>query len=225
MILIFDLMDTLIEDPFYSNFFLKLQDRQKKIWLSIKDHTMYQLFEEGNILENEYIKRSYKVDPEKYNLPSIPKMKKMMFKQVNYLPGIYELFTMLINLKKDCNIKTILASNYSIWYHEIFKKKKALSSWFDYIFVSCEMGIRKPSIEFYQVIHKTINDFIEDKEVIIFFDDKQENLNPIKEYQLPWEVVLIENKLNSSNIILKEILKKVPTFSECGQMRGKSLLK
>ncbi len=217
MVLIFDLMDTIIEDPFYSNFFLKLNETQKKIWLRIKNHEMYQRFEEGAILENEYINKSYKVDPRKYNLPTVPKMKKMMFKQIHYLPGIYELFTEIHHLKQKCNIKTILASNYSIWYHEIFNKKKGLSSWFDYIFFSCELGVRKPQKEFYEIIHETINENIKEKEVIIFFDDKIENLSPIKDYNLPWETVHIEDKFQASNIIWNELKKKCPHCLNVGK--------
>jgi hypothetical protein len=36
MILIFDLMDTIIDDPFYTNFFNKLNKEQKKYWVKYK---------------------------------------------------------------------------------------------------------------------------------------------------------------------------------------------
>lgn len=216
MILIFDLMDTIIDDPFYSNFFLKLQDRQKKIWLSIKDHEMYLRFEEGKILENEYIKCSYKMDPREYKLPTIPKMKKIMFKKIEYLPGIYDVFSLINELRVNGNIKTILASNYSIWYHEVFNKKKELSTWFDFIFFSCEVGVRKPKKEFYEIINQTIERYIEKKEKIIFFDDKLENLAPIKQYNLPWETVHIKDKKDSSKIIYNEI-KKIAHICNVGE--------
>jgi 2-haloacid dehalogenase len=215
MILIFDLMDTIIDDPFYANFFNKLNKEQKKYWLSIKNHEAYILFEEGKILENEYVNQSYKKDPREYQLPSVLKMKKMMFRQIHYLPGIEELFEKIHQCKKELNIYTILASNYSQWYHEIFFKKKELNDWFDYIFFSCEMGIRKPDERFYRVIYESLPDVFNDQEVVLFFDDKKENLSALQ--QLNWEGVWIYDKNQSSKIIYHAIEKKCPHFVNAGK--------
>ncbi|GIX42114.1 MAG: dehalogenase [Leptospiraceae bacterium] len=217
MILIFDLMDTIIEDPFFSNFYNKLDEKQKKLWLAIKDHESYLLFEEGKILENEYFNRSYKKDPGKYQLPTTPKMKKIMFYKIEYLPGIKELFEKIQILKKDLNIYTILASNYSQWYHEVFNKKKELNEWFDYIFFSCEMGIRKPDHKFYQTIIESLPELFNKEELILFFDDKKENLEPLKDLGLNWEAIWINDKNKSSEIILTTIQKKCPQFWNAGK--------
>jgi 2-haloacid dehalogenase len=216
MILIFDLMDTIIEDPFYSNFFNKLNEKQKKYWLTIKNHESYILFEEGKILENEYINHSYKRDPRIYQLPSVPKIKKIMFQHIQYLPGIKELFDKIQTQKKDLNIYTILASNYSQWYHIIFQKKKELNQWFDFIFFSCEMGIRKPNDKFYQIIQESLPEIFQD-EIILYFDDKKENIDPIEKIGLNWNGIWIYDKSKSADIILSEIQKKCPHFKNAGK--------
>ncbi len=208
-------MDTIIDDPFYVNFFNKLNKEQKKNWLSIKNHEAYILFEEGKILENEYVRNSYKKDPSEYQLPSVLKMKKMMFKQINFLPGIKELFEKIQKSRIELNIYTILASNYSQWYHEIFAKKKELNDWFDYIFFSCEVGIRKPDERFYRAIFESLPDIFKNEDVILFFDDKKENL--LAAQQLNWEGVWIYDKNQSSKLIYDAIEKKCPHFVNAGK--------
>ncbi len=213
MILIFDLMDTLIADPFYENFFNCLTSEQKKLWLKYKNHEQYILFEEGKILENEYFKHYYKENNIK--LISGQKMKKLMFQKIEYLPEVREL---LIQIRKLEKTYMVLASNYSIWYNEVFKKLKDLEGYFDFLFFSCEVGYRKPDEKFFQVIQNSVIDFVKEKDQsddVIFFDDKKENC--LVGEKFGWKGIWIENKFYSAQIIRRELEKKVPAFFNAGK--------
>ncbi len=211
VILIFDLMNTLLDDPFFCNFYNKLTETQKKNWSINTNHEAYILFEEGKILESEYFNTTYKENPKKYGLVSPQRMKKLMLKEIYFLPGIPELISKI----KKKNFILILASNYSIWYQEIFEKRKELNDWFDLIFFSCEMGIRKPKKEFFLIIQSCIETYYPNKS-ILYFDDHYQNIQAIYENKLNWECVWIKDKDSSAYIIEKEIIKKCPQF-ECGQ--------
>lgn len=208
MILIFDLMNTILDDPFYSNFFNKLSESQKKQWMNNTNPNAYILFEEGKILENEYFRITYKTDPKKLGLPSPQKIKKIMLKEIHFLKGIPELFKKL----KQENFFLILASNYSIWYQEIFNQKKELFKWFDYYFFSCEMGLRKPDQKFFLIIQDCIKKYISDNLKVIYFDDTKKNLDVVKELNLNWECVWIYDKNLSSKIIADKIKKSARIF-------------
>ncbi|MFN3603807.1 MAG: HAD family hydrolase [Leptonema sp. (in: bacteria)] len=208
MILIFDLMDTLIEDPFFSNFYNHLNQHQKKNWLFNTNYEAYKLFEEGKILEYEYFRNSYKLNPKELNLLPPQKIKKRMLKEIRFLKGIPELLTQI----KKKQFTLILASNYSIWYWEIFKKKKELEEWFDYIFFSCEMGVRKPEKRFFSILHNAIQNYCEPNQEILYFDDNQENIKVIKKLNFQWECEWIYDKQQSSQIIYNFIKKKCPQF-------------
>ncbi|MCS7205216.1 MAG: HAD hydrolase-like protein [Leptospiraceae bacterium] len=207
MILIFDLMDTLIRDPFFENFYFKLSDEQKKHWNQIKDHQVYKRFEEGKLLENEYKNLSFKENPKKYQLPDISKMKKIMFRQIEFLKNTKELFHFIQTNKQKYSFVTILASNYTVWYHEIFSVKKELEEWFDYVFFSCEVGIRKPDPDFFILIHETVIKKLnlEKYHEVLYFDDCKENLDSALSLSLGWRCIWISDKEKSSEIILNEI--------------------
>lgn len=208
MILIFDLMNTILEDPFYSNFFDKLSPHQKNQWIKNTNPDAYILFEEGKILENEYFRLVYKNDPKKLGLPPPQKIKKLMLKEIRFLNGIPEIFNKL----KQENFFFILASNYSIWYQEIFNKKKELLEWFDYYFFSCEMGLRKPNQKFFLTIQDCIKKYLSSDLKIIYFDDTKKNLDAVKELNLNWECIWIYDKNLSSEIISDEIKKSARFF-------------
>lgn len=207
MILIFDLMNTLLDDPFFCNFFDKLTKTQKKNWYLITNPEAYIRFEEGKILENEYFNTTYIKNPSKFGLVSPQRMKKLMLKNIQFLPAIPELIS---KIKKKGFI-LILASNYSIWYQEIFKKKKELNDWFDLIFFSCEMGVRKPNEKFFLTIQDCIDHYFPNQK-ILYFDDLYKNIEAIQQIKINWECVWIYDKYLSASIIELEIKKKCPHF-------------
>lgn len=201
MVIIFDLMDTLIRDPFFTNFFSRLNEEKKKLWIKIKNHDSYILFEEGKILEQEYARISYKEDPRKYGLPDVWKVKKIMFRHIEYLPGIENVISILKDMKSRMPLYTVLASNYSIWYHEIFSRKKELEDLFDYVFISCEMGIRKPHPSFFEFVENTLQSSLGEKTGALYFDDRKENCDVATKINKNWHCVWIEDPEKAAETI------------------------
>ncbi|HLW21031.1 MAG TPA: HAD family phosphatase [Cyclobacteriaceae bacterium] len=97
-----------------------------------------------------------------------------------------ERIKLLKTLRKDYNLY-LLSNTNSIHFkvvEEIFKKDHPEDSFlglFDKVFLSHEMGLRKPDKKIYE---KVVEEIEANPEQCLFFDDLQENLNAAKEVGL-----------------------------------------
>lgn len=184
-VLLFDMMDTLVADPFYREI---RQLAERELFFRWKDPQSYHDFERGEISEPEFFHKFYlpQTPPEILeSLPSAPKLKKRMFRFVKFLPGIPEILEWL---KERSGIRLGVASNYSAWYKTVLKLRPEIENQFDYLFFSCEMGFRKPQPEFYRLVQESLERVLPGliPENILFVDDREENLRPAQE--LGWRI-------------------------------------
>ncbi|XP_068661344.1 flavin mononucleotide hydrolase 1, chloroplatic-like [Aristolochia californica] len=162
-ILLFDVMDTLVRDPFYQDvpaFF----GMSMKVLLEIKHPTAWIEFEEGLIDEKELEMKFFK-DGRPFDLEGL---KACMKKGYRYLDGIESL---LHRLKRNCN-EIHAFTNYPFWYKMIEEKLK-LSAYLSWTYCSCNSGKRKPAPEAYNAVLQHLG---VEPSSCIFVDDRLVNV-------------------------------------------------
>ncbi|KAI3459157.1 hypothetical protein Pfo_015820 [Paulownia fortunei] len=143
-ILLFDIMDTIVRDPFYHDVPAFFGMSMKEL-LECKHPTAWIEFEKGLINEMELARIFFK-DGRPIDLQGL---KSCMRRGYSYIEGVKEL---LIDLKKN-GYEMHTSTNYPIWY-EIIEEKLKLSTYLSWTFCSCLMGKRKPDPDFYMDILK-----------------------------------------------------------------------
>lgn len=183
-IVLFDMMDTLIHEPYFRAMGRLLPDpadvEEFKRWREVP---AFIEFESGEISEQEYFRRFFLPDtpPEIHaRMPRPEKIKKEILRELEYRAGIREL---LARLREREDVRVGIASNYGEWYREILKRLADLGR-ADYFFFSCEMGVRKPDSAYYAVIQSALQEQIPDLsgERIFFIDDREVNLAAARDF-------------------------------------------
>ena len=193
-IILFDMMSTLVEEPYPSTLEKFWKNKMsRELFFQLKNREAAHEYERGKISEAEFFQKFYKENHEGMLKPI--KVKKILFQNIRYLVGVKEI---LLDLQKNKNIKTGVASNYSEWYEIILKELRDIQKC-DYLFFSCEMGLRKPEIEYYKMIQDSLEQR-EGKVKIYFIDDREINLKPA--ISLGWKTHLMKNTYD-----LKKFLK------------------
>lgn len=162
-ILLLDLMDTVVREPFRETiprfFGLSLEEL-----IAQKDPRSWIEFEHGRIDEETYA-ASFFADRRPVELTA---MKAWMIDSYAYLEGVEELLGDL----KDRGVPMYALSNYSRWY-ELMDAKLGLSRFLDLRFISCNTGHRKPSPEAYLTVSRTLG--IRPSRCV-FVDDRRKNV-------------------------------------------------
>ena len=180
-VILFDMMDTLIRDPYHSVLDRLLpESHTREEYISWRERPAFEEFERGEITETEYFQRFYKSnlpDHLRETYPRPEKLKKELLRTVSFLPGLEEIIGWLSGLE---GLRLGLASNYSFWYQEIFRKKKTIPDSFQFYFFSCEMGVRKPETGYYDTIEESLKKAVGEIDSILFIDDREVNLAPAR---------------------------------------------
>lgn len=145
--LLFDVMDTLVFDPVFELLPRLFDESSDKLW-ELADKESWPAFERGEMNESEYFEKFF---TDRRPFPAA-EFKAGMNDGYQWLPGIPELLAELTKIK----IPMYTASNYPVWYQDI-EAKLNLSDFVDWRFVSCKMGVRKPSAEFFKKIVTELN--------------------------------------------------------------------
>jgi FMN hydrolase / 5-amino-6-(5-phospho-D-ribitylamino)uracil phosphatase len=161
VILLFDVMDTLVHDPFHDALpgFFGMQMNElfplvtPKAWVE---------FEHGRLSEDEFMSRLF-LDGRSFDHESFRDAIRGSYR---WLDGIEAL---LIELQaRDRSMHAF--SNYPCWY-KMIEDRLALSRYVKWTFVSCETGLRKPDPEAYRLAARTLDVqpdgclFVDDREV------------------------------------------------------------
>lgn len=146
----FDLMDTLIKDPFHSALYKLLPSESREKFIQGREREAFIEFEKGRIEEEEFFERFYLPEYRNTDLPDPRKIKELMFVKVRLIAETVE----IVKLLKANGNRLVLASNYSTWYKELqkFPEMQEVFSQFDQLYFSCELGARKPAEEYFQWI-------------------------------------------------------------------------
>lgn len=123
------------------------------------------------------------------------KIYKKIFDKVDYHKEVahYE-----VSLKNKCNIGIL--SNINIFDKERLDKEVNLSK-YDYVFLSFELGIKKPDIEIFNIVQ---NKLPFSKKDILFIDDRKDNIESAK--KVGW------NTLQATGLELDKIKQKCEAF-------------
>ena len=147
-VILFDVMDTLVDDPFYKRMpaYFSLTFDQL---LSLKHPTAWVDFESARITEDEFFSIFFKdkrpIDKEDF-------VQRVLLDHYEILPGMDPLLQSLNEQGYDMRA----FSNYPVWY-EYVEQACGLSRYLEWEFVSCkgllaEHGLRKPAIESFEVV-------------------------------------------------------------------------
>lgn len=162
-VLLLDVMDTLVHDPFYEevlDFFAMDLDalfalKSKQAWLA---------FERGELDEDALVDR-YFVDGRKLDLGGL---RDCMTRAYRYLPGVEPL---LIELR-EAGVEMHALSNYPVWW-ELIEAELELSRFLAWSFVSCRTGVRKPDPRAYLGAAATLG---RSPAACLFVDDRAKNV-------------------------------------------------
>ena len=158
-------------------------------------------FNQGLIVEEkfwmEFSDAMGKVVPEKCG----EKARKMYKDKFVFFPEVIELIEKL----KSQGFRLSILSNTFPYQAEIIKEINGCSL-FDDLFFSCEKGLTKPDLEFYELVIREMN--VSSQECL-FIDDKEENLLPAEKLGMKtvlakkpeqivedvWKIIKSENKI------------------------------
>ena len=133
-ILLLDVMDTLVHDPFFVEVIAHLNLTLPELF-AVKDKDAWLAFERNEISEEEYRRQFWK-DRSVVDLDGV---KRVMTEGYRFLDGIEALLSEL----KAANVPMYALSNYPHWW-TLIEGKLGLSRFLEWRFVSCQTGVRKP---------------------------------------------------------------------------------
>jgi HAD superfamily hydrolase (TIGR01509 family) len=168
-LIVLDLMDTLIVDPFFRYLLPLYKKPMNEIWAAI-DQTVWPRFEEGAISEEVFFKTYYHphIDPQAEGFPSATLVRQTIFDNLFFIEGMDSLLVEL----EAADTRLWVLSNYPIWFEEI-KKRLALDRFVEDYVVSYEVGARKPSSKIYEALCQRAG---VKPEQCYFVDDRQKNI-------------------------------------------------
>ncbi|KAK6915257.1 Haloacid dehalogenase-like hydrolase [Dillenia turbinata] len=162
-ILLFDIMSTIVRDPFYEDIPAFFGMSWKEL-MECKHPTAWVEFEKGLIDEIELAKKFFK-DGRPFDLEGL---KNCMSNRYAYLEGMEAL---LHDLKQN-DYEIHAFTNYPVWY-QLIEDKLKLSNYLSWTFASCKSGLRKPDPDFYLEV---LSHLKVEPSSCIFVDDSLENI-------------------------------------------------
>ncbi|GAB2287159.1 Flavin mononucleotide hydrolase 1, chloroplatic [Dionaea muscipula] len=162
-VLLFDVMDTIVRDPFYEDIPAFFGMSFKEL-IECKHPTAWIEFEKGLIDEVELAKKFFK-EGRQFDLEGL---KLCMKGGYAYLDGVEG----LLNELKQNNYEIHAFTNYPVWY-QLIEDKLKLSTYLSWTFCSCLVGKRKPDPDFYVEVLRHLE---VEPATCIFIDDRLENV-------------------------------------------------
>ena len=166
-IILFDVMDTLVIDPFFTGVHTVLGCESMQELFKAKRPETYEQFEKGEIEEDELWSRYFADD----RTVDVAAVRKHFVDGYDYIKGMRSL---LGEIKRIGGVEVYAFSNYGTLYKEI-EAKLELSKFLDWRFVSCNIGLRKPAPEAFAYVVKDLNVDLT-RDVVCFVDDSKTNV-------------------------------------------------
>jgi HAD superfamily hydrolase (TIGR01509 family) len=177
-ILLFDVMETLVSEPFYSampRFFGMSFDEFRQA----KHPTSWVEFELGEISEEEYGRRLFR-DGRDVDLAGL---RANLREAYVWLDGMQQLLEDLHTAGHPMHA----LSNYPVWY-QLIEEQLKLSRFLQWTFVSAETGLRKPDPRVFSLVVQTLQ--VEPGDCL-FLDDRELNVEAAREFGM--DVILKED--------------------------------
>lgn len=160
--LLFDVMDTLVHDPFFREAPAFLGMSMDEI-LAQKHPTSWAEFELGRIDEAEMFRRFWK-DGRAFDHVGL---KRRMTDAYRWLDGVEQLLAALHAGGHEMHA----LSNYSNWYRDI-EARLGVSRYVAWSFVSCDLGVRKPDADAWRIPLERLG---RPPSEVVFIDDREPN--------------------------------------------------
>ncbi len=191
-VILFDVMDTLVEDPFYTHigdfFGMTLRELVRAV-----NPTAWPEFERGELTASEYYAKMFR-DGREFDHRAF---EARIHAEYRWLDGMRELVARLTSRGYELHA----LSNYPIWY-EMLDEKLELSDHVPWTFVSCRTGVRKPDSEAYLGAARALG--VEPGDCL-FIDDRPQNCAAAERARMP--AIVFENAdALSAELAKREIL-------------------
>ena len=161
-VLLFDMMDTLVLDPFRDTF-------PDVLGMSMETLTerarpgVWPDFERGRIDEAMLAARYFRDG----TLLDVDRIKTALFGGYAWIEGIEPVLAEL----RDADVQMHVMSNYPAWYHPI-EERLGVSRYLPWTFVSCDTGRRKPDQDAFEYVAKSLD--VEPRRLVLV-DDREMN--------------------------------------------------
>lgn len=162
-VILFDCMDTLVQDPFWTVFPRFFGQPLEELFTLVAQDA-WPAFEKGHIDEPTYFARAF-VDRRPIDGEAL---KAELYAHYAFIDGIEPLLAEL----HDAGVEMHVLSNYPVWYRMI-EDKLGLSRYLPWTFVSTHTGERKPDAAAYVHCVRTLD---RSPAQLLFVDDRQSNV-------------------------------------------------
>lgn len=161
-VLLLDVMDTLVKDPFWSVWPAFFGEGLGELFTQHNPQA-WPAFECGHTDEATFFATAF-ADGRTFDGEAL---KAQVLEGYRYLDGIEALLEEL----KAAGVEMHLFSNYPVWY-EMLDDKLGLSRFAPWTFVSCRTGVRKPDAEAYRI---PVRELGRPAGELVFVDDRERN--------------------------------------------------
>ena len=161
-ILLLDVMDTVVHDPFFDEV-LRFLDLDLEQFLRVKNKDIWIEFEHGRIDEADYLRQFFR-DGREFDSEGL---KRCLRTSYRWLDGMEPLLVEL----RSAGVTMHALSNYPVWW-QIIEEELELSRYLDWTFVSCRTGVRKPAPEAYLGAARALG---VEPDQCLFVDDREHN--------------------------------------------------
>lgn len=166
-VLIFDLMDTVVADPFFHHM-PKFFGMTMAELMAIKHPHSWPAFELGEIDEEEYFRRFFRTETGR-SLDNPEELKAALFAAYRFVDGMEALLSEL----KQRPLRLWVHSNYSPWFFEL-RARLGLNRFFEGYAMSFELRARKPEARAFYAALEMIGARADE---CLFIDDRRENID------------------------------------------------
>ncbi len=156
----FDLMDTLVHDPYREALTAAFGDRMRAAFAG-RDKTTWPRFETGELTEDEFWASHAEWSPD------LDAFEKVRVEQTVWLDGMQELVAEV----RAAGCRVVIATNYPSWIDDV--EERMLDGLVDEVVASCRVGVRKPDPRFYAAVAEAAH---APPQRTLFVDDREENI-------------------------------------------------
>ncbi|TQF08009.1 hypothetical protein E6W39_00155 [Kitasatospora acidiphila] len=166
MIIVFDLMGTLVHDP-YRTAYAEAAGCTFEEFQRARPPELYHALERGEITEAAYWRAlrasGLSIDPHRFH--------RLRRQGQQWLPGMRRLVA-------DCAAlhRTVIGSNYPVWIRQV--ARDLLGGLPIEVHASCDLGVRKPAAGFFEEIARRAGHRPQD---LLLIDDKSENTRALEQ--------------------------------------------
>ncbi len=164
----FDLMDTLVRDPYREALAAAFGDRLTEAFQD-RDRSTWPRFETGELTEDEFWAAHADWDPD------LDAFEHVRREETRWLPGMRDLLVEV----GETGRRVVVASNYPAWIVDV--EQRFLDGLVDEVVVSCRIGVRKPDPAFYDEVIVAAQS---PAPGILFVDDRDANVQAAREARM-----------------------------------------